>query len=83
MGGALTDWIQAWKAFLPEFGISSMQKIRSSAMKPSITAPLVEHEDILALQETLDYPILFPSEDGQTVIYISPGDAPDTELANI
>ena len=52
-------------------------------MKPSITAPLVEHEDILALQETLDYPILFPAQDGQTVIYISPSDAPDTEVAII
>lgn len=52
-------------------------------MKPSITAPLVEHEDILALQETLDYPILFPSEDGETVIYISPSGEPDTEVAII
>jgi len=52
-------------------------------MKPSIAAPLVEHEDILALQGTLDYPILFPAQDGQTVIYISPSDAPDTEVAII
>lgn len=52
-------------------------------MKPSITAPLVEHEDILALQETLDYLILFPSADGQTVIYISPSGEPDTEVAII
>ena len=83
MGGALVDWAQAWKVFLPAFGMSSMQKVRSSAMKPSIAAPLVEHEDILALQGTLDYPILFPAQDGQTVIYISPSDAPDTEVAII
>jgi len=79
----LGEWSGIWSAMIPRFSVSDMRLTSSRPLQAAITDALVNHEDILTKQEELDFPILFPSEDGKTVIYISPGDTPDTEVAII
>ncbi len=68
---------------IPDFNLTMMQKVSTKSMQPDIVDPLVDHEDILEEETMVDYPILFPSEDGNIVVYISPNLEPDTEVAII
>jgi len=79
----LGEWSSIWNTMIPGFVVSDMRLTSSNSLQATITDALVNHEDILTKQEEIDFPILFPSDDGKTVIYISPGDEPDTEVAVI
>jgi len=79
----LTEWTSIWSAMIPGFTVESMHKTSTKEMKAQISDALVNHEDILARQKELDYPILFPSNDGKTLIYISSGEEPDSEVSII